>query len=404
MIDRIAEKNKQLRADMHILLGIIIIIIIVGSLFIYASSSVYALESFGSASYFVEKQLVGIALGFVGLVIAALIPFPIIKKATPLFFVSSLALTALSLIPQFASRIHGSSRWIRLLGFSFQPSELLKVGLLLYLAHFLEKKLSRQESIFTTFIPLMIMLGIPSAILLKQPDFGFTVTLVSTALIVCFIMQFQVKQIFFSMIGLIPLVIALIAHQPYRVKRITTFLNPWSDPQGSGFQIIQSLIAIGSGGFTGIGIGQSKQKFFYLPMQHTDFILSIIAEETGFVGIFFLITLYLMLLYFGLRIASNMRDTFSQAFTYGAVILISLQAVINMAVTTGMAPTKGIGLPFISYGNTGLITNIKSRCNCVHFPSLCRYSRPFRYVPSRCHPKTHPPILYRHSLPILFRA
>lgn len=358
MIDRIAEKNKQLRADMHFLLGIIIIIIIVGSLFIYASSSVYALESFGSATYFVKKQLAGIALGFVGLIIAALIPFNIIKKATPIFFISSLALTALSLVPQFASRIHGSSRWVRLLGFSFQPSELLKVGLLLYLAYFLEKKLNKQESIFTTFIPLMIMLAIPSAILLKQPDFGFTVTLVSTALIVCFIMQFQVKQIFLSMIGLIPLVITLIAHQPYRVKRITTFLNPWSDPQGSGFQIIQSLIAIGSGGITGIGIGQSKQKFFYLPMQHTDFILSIIAEETGFVGIFFLITLYMMLLYFGLRIASNMRDTFSQAFTYGAIILISLQAVINMAVTTGMAPTKGIGLPFISYGNTGLITNI----------------------------------------------
>jgi cell division protein FtsW len=358
MIDRIAEKNKQLRADMQFLLGIIIVIIIVGSLFIYASSSVYALESFGSASYFVNKQLIGIALGFAGLVVAALIPFNLIKKATPLFFVSSLALTALSLIPQFASRIHGSSRWVRLLGFSFQPSELLKVGLLLYLAYFLEKKLNKQESIVTTFLPLMIMLGIPSAILLKQPDFGFTVTLVSTALIVCFIMQFQVKQIFFSMIGLVPLVIALIAHQPYRVKRITTFLNPWSDPQGSGFQIIQSLIAIGSGGLTGIGIGQSKQKFFYLPMQHTDFILSIIAEETGFVGIFFLITLYMMLLYFGLRIASNMRDTFSQAFTYGAIILISLQAVINMAVTTGMAPTKGIGLPFISYGNTGLITNI----------------------------------------------
>jgi cell division protein FtsW len=150
----------------------------------------------------------------------------------------------------------------------------------------------------------------------------------------------------------------LIAIRPYRMKRFLTFLNPWEDPQGAGFQIIQSLIAIGSGHWGGTGIAHSKQKFFYLPMQHTDFIFSIIAEESGFIGCFFLISLYMLLLYFGIRIAMQLPTVFAQLTVIGYTTLISLQTIINMAVATGLVPTKGIGLPFISYGNTALVCNL----------------------------------------------
>lgn len=351
-------QQKSIRTDLHLFLGCIVLLLIIGSVCIYSSSSVFALEQHGSAHYFLKKQLMGIIIGFTGLIIISLIPLSGIKRLTPPFFIATMGLTALSLIPYFTSRIHGSNRWVKLASFSFQPSELLKVGLLLYIAYFLDKKIHTQKNTLHPFISLCIIIAVPTLILLKQPDFGCTATLVSTVLMVCFIAEFQIKRIFLSMIGLIPLTVALIIKYPYRMKRITTFLNPWHDPQGSGFQIIQSLIAIGSGGVAGIGIGQSRQKFFYLPMQHTDFIFSIIAEETGCIGILFLIGIYISLLYLGIRIACAMHNPFSRFFILGATILITIQTIINMAVATGIAPTKGIGLPFISYGNTSLVTSL----------------------------------------------
>jgi cell division protein FtsW len=173
-----------------------------------------------------------------------------------------------------------------------------------------------------------------------------------------FITQQSLKYILITLTALIPAALALVVFKPYRLKRILTFLDPWSDPQGAGFQIIQSLIAIGSGGFWGLGISQSKQKFFYLPMQHTDFIFAIIAEETGLFGSSILLILYILFLYFGIRIFRQLTDNFSALATFGFIILITLQTVINLAVATGLAPTKGIGMPFVSYGNTALICNM----------------------------------------------
>jgi len=244
------------------------------------------------------------------------------------------------------------------MGITFQPSEFLKIALLMYLAHFLTQKKQTINAIIHTFIPFLIILGLPCIILLKQPDFGLTVTLTLTAFMLLFIAHISIKRLIIMFGSFIPLVAALIYWQPYRLKRIATYLNPWTDPQGSGFQIIQSLIAIGSSNVWGSGISNSKQKFFYLPMQHTDFIFSIIAEETGLIGSLFLIALYILFLYFGLRIAWQLTDHFSMLATASFILFISLQAVINLAVTTALAPTKGIGLPFISYGNSAFIANL----------------------------------------------
>ncbi len=350
--------KKRLFSDLRIFLGCTAALIIIGLIFIYSSSSVYALERFGSAHYFVKKQLLGLALGLVCLVVARLVPLTLIHNTAPLIFIGSLILTALTMIPSMVLHIHGSSRWLNIMGFAFQPSELLKVGLLLYLAYFLAKKSKQTSSLLHSYLPFLCIVGISGALLLKQPDFGMTVTIMLTAFMLLFIAHFKGKHLLVTLAALIPVAIALVLYKPYRLQRILTFLDPWADPQGAGFQIIQSLIAIGSGGFLGVGIAHSKQKFFYLPMQHTDFIFSIIAEETGLVGSCLLIGLFIAFAYYGMRIALSLHDVFAQFTVLGFIIMTSIQSFINLAVATGMVPTKGIGLPFVSYGSTSLVCNI----------------------------------------------
>lgn len=361
--------QKKLHTDLRFFLILIICLLIIGLLFIYSSSSIFALAKYGSANYFVKKQLIGVTLGLIGLFIGRIIPLNLIKNLSPLFFGSSLLLTLLTLSSHFSDKIHGSRRWLSIHGFSFQPSELLKISLIIYLSYFLTKEDAQLRSFKYGYLPFLVILALVAAILLKQPDFGMTVTLLTTAFILFFSMQFRAKQLIITLMTLLPTAGALIYLRPYRWHRILTFLNPWKDPQGAGFQIIQSLIAIGSGSLVGIGISHSKQKYFYLPMQHTDFIFSIIAEETGFLGSLTLITIYFLFLYFGMRISWRLKDPFASLLTFGFVVLISLQTMINLAVATGLAPTKGIGLPFVSYGLSSLLCSmcmVGIIINCVY--------------------------------------
>lgn len=351
-------KSSSKKMNLLLLMSIVLCLLIMGFIFIYSASSVYALERFGSAHYYAKRQLFGLFLGIIALIIGRIIPRTTLEQYAPLFFIGSLLITLGTCIPYISVSIHGSSRWLSIAGITFQPSELLKVSYILFLAHFLQKKSLKTKTFIYAYIPFIIILSIVSLVLLLQPDFGLTVTLVITGCIMAYVAQFPVQHMIYTLIAGIPIVIGLVLTKPYRFKRILTFLNPWQDPKGSGFQIIQSLIAIGSGSYWGTGIAHSKQKFFYLPMQHTDFIFSIIAEETGFIGVLFLITLYVLFLYLGLRCATLVKSLFAYYSIIGFVTLITLQALINIAVTTGLVPTKGIGLPFISYGNTSLICTL----------------------------------------------
>lgn len=350
--------QKILIRDVRFFSAILLLLILTGLVFIYSSSAVYALEIYKNSHYFFKRHVFGIALGLGGLFIAKSMPLRLIKMLTPLFFWASLTLTIMAIYSPFSVHIHGSSRWLYFFGFIFQPSEVLKIAFIMYIAYLLAKNEYRIRSISHTYIPLVCVMGITGLALLLQPDFGMTVTLALTLFTLMFIAHIPLRYLGITLSGLIPLAMILILLKPYRLKRILTFLNPWADPQGAGFQIIQSLIAIGSGGVCGIGITNSQQKFFYLPMQHTDFIFSIIAEETGFIGSIFLILLYLLFLYTGIRIAEQLTDRFSSYLILGFSVLTSLQAIINLAVATGLAPTKGVGLPFVSYGNTALIANL----------------------------------------------
>ncbi len=349
------------RSTTRPLIGLLVIsaiLFIVGFIFVYSSSSIYALDRYGSPHYFVFKQLTGFVLGLAGMIIIRLIPLALIKKTAPLIFVGSLLVTALTLIPGLGISIHGSRRWISILKFTFQPSDLLKISLILYLAYILTKKHYSLNSFWYSYLPFLCILTAVAAVLLKQPDFGQMVTTCSMAFLLFFLARINTKHLIATIVPLIPITAMLIYFKPYRFKRILVFLNPWKDPQGSGFQIIQSLIAIGSGGLGGVGIANSKQKYFYLPMQHTDFIFSIIAEETGFIGSCLLIMLYILFLYYGLKLTHQLKDQFSAYVVLGFVLLISIQAAVNIAVATSLLPTKGIGLPFISYGRSALICDM----------------------------------------------
>jgi len=350
--------QQKIKQDATIFISIVLTLVTLGIIFVYSSSSFYALEKFGSPIYYVQRQCMGIMLGSFLFYIAYKIPLNIINSTSLFVLINSLILTALPLVSQLTKRMHGSSRWVNLFGFVFQPSEILKITTIVYVASFLARKQDQRESFKKGYLPLLLICGVVSIILLKQPDFGCTATILATVLIMLFIAKMNMKYLTILTGIALPLAGLVIYLQPYRWKRILIYLDPWKDPQGAGFQVIQSLIAIGSGGMWGNGIAQSKQKFFYLPMQHTDFIFAIIAEEIGFIGTTFLITLFILFLYFGFKISWKLKSLFAIYLVQGLTILVSIQALINIFVSTGLAPTKGIGLPFISYGNTALACNM----------------------------------------------
>ena len=353
----LTEKQHPVFTAQALFLFAVGTLLIIGIIFVYSSSSIYAYERLGDSGYFVKRHLFGIILGLFGAIVCNIIPSTFFKRIAPFTFLIALFLTGLTLLPMVAQTIHGSSRWLRLGFVTLQPSELLKYAFILYLAYFFEKKGTGILAL-RTYIQFLCILGITGFTLLLQPDFGMTVTLCMTGIILAFIAGIRTKHLISTLACLLPIALLLVYLKPYRVKRILIFLNPWADPQGSGFQIIQSFIAIGSGNLWGVGIGQSKQKFFYLPMQHTDFIFSIIAEEIGFAGSCTVILLFTLFLYAGLRLAFNQERLFERFTICGCVVLLSLQALINIAVTTGLVPTKGIGLPFISYGNSSLASTV----------------------------------------------
>lgn len=346
-----AQRYNNLLYDYLLLASLISILLIIGTLFIYSSSCVYALEKYRTPHFYAKKQLFGMFLGFfIGLCIQC-VPVSAIKKSSGgIFYGFIIGLFTMFLYNKIS--IHGARRWLFVYGISIQPSEFLKVIALIYSSAILAKK---KQPFYAYLIHISCVLITSCTVLLLQPDFGTACVLACTIFLLYFVANCPWRYILLSIASTLPIIYALIINYPYRVQRILTFLNPWQDPQGAGFQIIQSLIAIGSGGLTGLGISHSKQKFFYLPMQHTDFIFSIIAEETGFIGSFSVVLVYIGLLYIGIRLAIKCRSTFNTLCILAFIYLISVQAMINIAVATSLAPTKGIGLPFISYGNSSLI-------------------------------------------------
>jgi cell division protein FtsW len=330
-----------------------------GALMIYSSTSVIApgLSKHGVTEfYYFKRHLFTIVIGFSFMCLAYLMKPSLIHKISVPLLIVSFVLLVLVFAPGIGITAGGARRWIRLWPSTFQPSELVKLAMVIFLARYLSQPEFRTDS-FTSFIkPVLIMLAFQLAII-KQPDFGAAMSLTFLTFAMLFLSGVKLRYIASLMLLAIPVIIKL-AMAPYRLRRITSFLNPWADTQGTGFQLVQSFIAFGSGGLTGVGLGNSRQKLAYLPESHTDFIFSIIGEEFGFIGVLIIIALFLVLFVKGISIANRMKNSFTYYLTIGLSLMIALQALVNFAVTTGMVPTKGLPLPFLSYGGSSLLVNM----------------------------------------------
>jgi cell division protein FtsW len=329
----------------------------IGIVIVYSASAILAVDKFGDGYYFLKKQALFGAFALVSMILMMKVPYVLLKRmAYPILGVS-LMLLLLLLIPGIGYRVGGSTRWIRLLNISFQPSEFAKLALIIFLAYFLEKKGDRMETFSKGFLPVLIISGTMISLVMIQPDFGVALFLAAIVLVLLFVGGARVSYLSGSILASIPVVYLLISQVDYRYNRILGFLKPWEDSSRSSFQIVQSLLALGSGGLFGTGLGGGSQKLFFLPAPHTDFIFSVIGEELGMVGATITLGLFALLTIRGIRIALLAEDPFGTFLALGITAMISMQAIINMGVVLGLLPTKGLTLPFISYGGTSLLIN-----------------------------------------------
>jgi cell division protein FtsW len=332
----------------------------VGTVMIYSASSAFAYEAYGSSAYFLKRHIMFLLAGIIAAVFFMSFDYGRLKNFSKPFLLFSIFLLVLVFIPGFGRSAGGARRWINLGGLSFQPSEIAKLALLLYAADVLSRKQSEIKDFFYGFLPLVILLGLCVILILAGPDLGTAVALAFLIIVMAFIAGVDIKQLAMVIIPGIVTVAGLIAIKPYRIKRMIAFTNPWSDPMGAGFQIIQSMIAMGRGGIFGVGLAHSKQKLFYLPEAHTDFIFSIIGEELGMIGTIGIVVLFAVFIWLGFRIAYSARDLFGQFLAFGLVAMIALQFMINILAVIALIPTKGLPLPFISYGGTSLVYSLAS--------------------------------------------
>ncbi len=353
-----ADKAKIYEGYSLMIIIPVILLIGLGLLMVYSASNSIAEHRFGDSNFYLKKQLLFCAIGIAAMLIARYIPCTVYKKMVyPLLFLSVLLLAAL-FVPGLGRKVGGAYRWISLAGYSFQPSEMVKFSLAVYLAYSMSKKGSDLELFAKGLLPHLLVVGVFMVLIYMQPDLGTAAIIGAWALVLLFVGGVRIWQLLALSLLVAPVFVYLVWNAEYRLKRWLAFLNPWDDPKGIGFQIIHSFLAFGSGGIFGAGLGNSKQKLFYLPEPHTDFALSIMGEELGLLGVTATIVLFGVLIMGGIRIALNSKDLYSSYLALGITCFLGLQVIVNMAVVLGLLPTKGLTLPFISYGGSSLVMTL----------------------------------------------
>jgi cell division protein FtsW len=354
----------------YILLIVVLALVGIGIVMVYSTSAILAGDRFQDPYYFLKRQGLYAGIGFVLMIVMLFFPYRILYRfAYPLLILSILALIAV-LIPGLGVRAGGAMRWLRIFTFTFQPSEFAKLGLVIFLAYFLAKKEEKIRSFSFGFLPTLLISGLVIGLVLKEPDFGTAFFLMVMVFLLLFVGGARVIYIAGAVLLAIPVVYYFLTSAAYRYKRLMSFIRPWDDPTGTSFQIIQSFLSFGSGGLFGLGLGEGKQKLFFLPAPHTDFIFSIIGEEMGLAGAMVVVLLFFIFTLRGMQIGYSVGDRFGSYLGLGLTLMISLQAVINMGVVLGLLPTKGLTLPFISYGGTSLIANLAGVGIILHLSSV----------------------------------
>jgi cell division protein FtsW len=326
----------------------------VGLIMVYSASAVWADYKFDDSFFFAKRQMLFAGVGIIAMFFIMNLDYWTWRTWAKVIVIICFVMLILVLIPGIGNVRNGSRSWIGVGAFSIQPSEFMKIAMIAFLAKFL----SENQKAITTFkhglVPSLGLVFVAFGLIMLQPDLGTGTVMVGTSVVMIFIAGARISH--FVGLGLLGVAgfVGLIISAPYRMKRITSVLDPWQDPLGSGFQMIQSLYAIGPGGLFGLGLGQSRQKFFYLPEPQTDFIFAILAEELGFIGGSFILLLFSLLLWRGIRIALGAPDLFGTFLATGIIAMIAIQVMINIGVVTGLMPVTGITLPFLSYGGSSL--------------------------------------------------
>ncbi|MFZ0133069.1 MAG: putative lipid II flippase FtsW [Desulfobacterales bacterium] len=349
--------NPLVTYDFRLLFPVLFLVGI-GVVMVYSASSAIAHENYDDGYLFLKRQAIFALAGAALLIVCRHVPYRWYRPFTyPLLAVAFLLLAAVH-IPGFGFEAGGSTRWLRLGPITFQPSELARVILIMYLAYSMDRKQAQIKAFSIGYVPHMAVLALFMALIITQPDFGSVVILAAITWIMLFVGGVRITYLAMTVAMLVPAAYYVLIHAAYRLKRLMSFLDPWQYPSAEGYQIIHSMMAFGTGGLWGTGVGKGYQKLFYLPEPHTDFIFSVIGEELGLVGVVIILGLYGIILWRGIGIARNATDTYGSFLATGLTVGIVLQVCVNMAVALGLLPTKGLTLPFLSYGGTSLLVNM----------------------------------------------
>ncbi len=326
---------------------------IFGVVMIYSASSYSAELTYGDSFFFARKQIVGIILGLISLFIIYNIDYKKFAKYYKWALIISLVLLALVFVPFLSVSNYGATRWIGFGSFTIQPSEIAKFGLVLFCAGYLSKKYSQMHK-FCTLIPVLVAGGLMCVLIMLEPNMSITMCVGATFVFMLFMGGAKIKHLGLLAIPVL-CIIPLLLMEPYRLERLIAFLDPWSNAQDEGFQLVQSLYSLGSGGLFGVGLFESRQKYLFLPFAESDFIFSIIGEELGLVGCLFIMAIFFVLIYYGFRVAKNASTRFGSLLACGITFVIAIQVIFNIAVVTGSIPPTGLPLPFISAGGTSIV-------------------------------------------------
>ncbi len=344
-----------------------------GVVMVYSASSIVAGDRYGDPAFFLKRQALWVLLGTLALLIAQRIHYTTYRRYTPLLLVAGISLLVVVLLPGIGRVAGGARRWIAFgPTLAFQPAEGAKLILGLYLANFLANRGLKLSAFRTGILPPLVVTAVMFGLVLLQPDLGSALMLATLTGVMLFAAGARLSHLFGLGLTGVPLVVAAILGEEYRRRRLLAFLDPWADPQGSGFHIIQSLIALGSGGLFGVGLGGSRQKFFYLPERHTDFIFAILGEELGLIGTAAVVALFALLAYRGYRVARSAPDRYAGLLAGALTTTLLLQAVMNIGVTTGVLPITGVPLPFVSFGGSSLVFSMIGMGILLNISQYCK--------------------------------
>lgn len=357
---RTDERPATARVDRSVtlLLAATAGLVVLGLVMVLSASSVSAYREYGSSFLFFVRQLAYAGVGVLTLLVVARIRYRAWQRLCVPLLVLSGAMLVLVLLPGFGTVAGGSARWLRVGPITVQPSELAKLAVVSFVAALLAKRWRRLDDVRQLTMPLVPVCGVICALILLQPDMGTTVIIVATVFVLLFVAGARIRHLLVGGLGLGALGIGLMAVEGYRWARVVSFINPWADPQGSGYQTIQSLIALTSGGTVGVGLGAGRQKWSYVPNAHTDFIFAILGEELGLAGTLTVITLFGVLIYAGIRIALRAPETFGRLLAAGITGWLGIQALTNLGAVTGVLPITGVPLPFVSFGGSSLVVSL----------------------------------------------